>query len=133
MRLKILLPNDILVDEQVVKVTFESPDGYFCMLERHVDFVSAVVPGLLFFDRDDGGEEFVAVDDGIVVKRGPSVTVSVRNAERGRRLGELRAAVEEKFRQRDELERRTRSSVARLQSDFLRSILELEGHSKQAR
>ena len=133
MRLRLLLPNEIVIDEEVVKVTMESPDGYFCMLERHIDFVSAVVPGILFYERSNGDEEFVAVDEGTMVKKGSVVTVSVRDADREGALGELRESVEERFRQRDEMQRRTRSSLTRLQSDFIRSILDLEGRSKPAR
>lgn len=125
MRLRVLMPERVLVDEEVSKVTAEAPGGSFCLLERHVDFVSALAPGLLSFERG-GGEEFIAVDEGILVKRGPSVKVSVRDAERGPELGELRAAIADRFRQRGELERKTRTAVARLQSDFIRSILELE-------
>lgn len=133
MRLRVLLPDRILIDEEVVKVTVEAPNGYFCLLERHIDFVSAVASGLLSYRREEEGERYIAVDEGILVKRASTVTVSVRDAEREGELGELRAAVERKFRERDELERRTRSSIARLQSDFLRSILELEGSRRPAR
>ncbi len=49
MRLKVLLPTEVLVDEEVVKVTAEAENGSFCLLPRHIDFVAALVPSLLSF------------------------------------------------------------------------------------
>jgi len=45
MQLKVLLPTQVLVDEPVSKVVAEGEDGSFCLLPRHVDFTSALVPG----------------------------------------------------------------------------------------
>jgi F-type H+-transporting ATPase subunit epsilon len=47
MRLKILLPTEIILDKEVIKVVAEAENGYFCLLPRHVDFVSTLVPGIL--------------------------------------------------------------------------------------
>ncbi len=49
MKLKILLPTEIMLDEEVTKVTAEAGNGSFCLLPRHIDFVAALVPGLLSF------------------------------------------------------------------------------------
>ena len=45
MRLKVLLPTKVLIDEEVTKVVAEAENGSFCILPRHIDFVSALVPG----------------------------------------------------------------------------------------
>ncbi len=45
MKLKVLLPTEIFINEEVEKVVAEADNGYFCLLPRHVDFVSALVPG----------------------------------------------------------------------------------------
>jgi F-type H+-transporting ATPase subunit epsilon len=84
MKLKVLLPTEILVDEAVRKITAEAANGSFCLLPRHIDFVTALVPGLLSFETQKEGQEvFVAVAEGVLVKSGEEVLVSVRNAARG--------------------------------------------------
>ena len=84
MNLKVLTPVETVCDEEVRSVVAEGKDGSFCLKPRHVDFVSALVPGLLsFLHADDGREEFLAVDRGILTKEGPEVLVSVRSAEPG--------------------------------------------------
>jgi F-type H+-transporting ATPase subunit epsilon len=64
MRLKVFLPTDILLDTEVTKVIAEAENGTFCLLPRHVDFVAALVPGLLLFVPRSGPEEYLAVDEG---------------------------------------------------------------------
>jgi F-type H+-transporting ATPase subunit epsilon len=127
MRLKVLLPTDVLIDaEAVTKVTAEAENGSFCLLPRHIDFVAALVPGLLSFVASDGREEFLAVDEGILVKCGPQVTVSTRNAVRGPDLGRLKQTIEEQFRVLDEHERVARSAVMKLEADLVRRFIEME-------
>lgn len=125
MRLRVLLPTEVLIDEDVTKVIAEAENGSFCLLPRHIDFVAALVPGLLSFVSADGREEFLAVDEGILVKCGPEVRVSTRNAVVGPDLGTLERTIEEQFRILDDRERMTRSAVARLEAEFVRRFMEL--------
>jgi F-type H+-transporting ATPase subunit epsilon len=130
MRLKVLLPSEVLLDAAVTKVNAEAENGAFCLLPRHIDFVAALVPGLLSFETEDGREEFVAVDEGILVKCGAQVLVSTRQAVRGPDLGSLRQAIDEQFRALDEQERKARAAAARLEADLVRRFLELETHGR---
>jgi F-type H+-transporting ATPase subunit epsilon len=74
----------------VLQVTAEAENGSFTLLPRHVDFVAALVPGILFYIKEDEQEEFLAVDEGVLVKCGQDVRVSVIAAVWGKKLGELR-------------------------------------------
>lgn len=126
LRLRVLLPTEVLVDEDVQKVLAEAANGFFCLLPRHIDFVAALVPGILYGTRSDGSELFVAVDEGTLVKCGSDVLVSVLSAARGTRLEELEATVTESFRDLDADARRARSALARLEAGTMRRFLEME-------
>jgi len=128
MRLKVLLPEKILVDETAGKITAEAQNGFFTLLPRHIDFVAALVPGLLSFDNGAGETVFLAVDEGVLIKRGAEVLVSTRRAVRGERLGELRKIVEEEFRNLDDREKLARSAMAKIEAGFVRRFLEVQGH-----
>jgi F-type H+-transporting ATPase subunit epsilon len=130
MRLKVLLPSEVLLDAAVTKVIAEAENGAFCLLPRHIDFVAALVPGLLSFETEDEREEFLAVDEGILVKCGVQVLVSTRQAVRGPDLGSLRQAIDEQFRAVDEQERKARAAAARLEADLVRRFLELQTHGR---
>ena len=124
MRLKILLPAEVLIERDVTKVVAEAENGSFCLLERHIDFVAALVPGILSFESDEGPEEFLAVDEGILVKCGSEVLVSTRNAVYGPDLGTLKETVEKQFRVLDDKEKNARSAIARLEADIVRRFIE---------
>lgn len=128
MRLRILLPTKILADETVDKVTADGVHGNFGILPRHVDFLAALIPGLVSFERADGGERFAAVDGGLLIKHGADILVPTRRAVIGDDLDKLRLVVEREFLSEDERERHARSAVARLEASFIRRLMELEGH-----
>ena len=124
MRLKVLLPMKVFIDRDVNKVIAEAGNGHFCILPKHIDFVAALVPGILSFEQD-GEEEFLAIDEGILVKCGSLVRVSTRRAVRSKDLGTLKRTLEEEFRILDEREKKTRSILAKLELDFARHFLKL--------
>ena len=119
MKLTVILPTGVLVDQEVTKVTAEAENGSFCLLPRHIDFLAALVPGLLAFESEAGDEEFLAIDEGVLVKCGAAVMVSTRNAVRGVPLGQLREAVEKQFRVLDEREQQARTVLTKLEADLV--------------
>lgn len=126
MRLKLLLPNEILIDEPVQKIIAKAPNGSFCLEPRHIDFVSALVPGLLMYIAETGQEVFVAIDEGTLVKCGDEVLVSTYNAFRGNDLATLRDKVEKHFVQLDDSERIARSALSRLEAGVIRRFTQLK-------
>jgi len=125
MKLKVVLPTGTLVEQEVAKVTAEAENGSFCLLPYHIDFVAALVPGLLSFENERGEEEFLAIDEGVLVKCGAEVMVSTRNAVRGVALGQLKQAVEQQFRVLDERENQARSVLAKLEADLVSRFVRL--------
>jgi F-type H+-transporting ATPase subunit epsilon len=125
MKLKILMPTEILLDEAVTKVNATAENGSFCLLPRHVDFVSALTPGVLSYVNAEE-ERFVAHAEGILVKCGALVTLSTRSAIPGQDLETLRQVVDERFGVLDEHERVARSATFRLEADLVRRFIELE-------
>ncbi len=128
MRLKVVLPTDIVIDKEVIKIIAEAENGSFCLLPRHIGFVSILVPGLLSYVCPGGQEEFIAVDKGILVKCGPDVVVSTGQALVGADLGMLKRAIEKKFNLMDERQKKANSAVAKLEANLVRRFLELERH-----
>lgn len=128
--LQVLLPTDVLVDETVVKVIAEAHDGEFCLLPRHIDFVAALVPGVLYFYNSAGAESYAAIDAGILLKCGSTVSVSCLNGVRGASLAQLRKIAAERFLALDERERNARAALARLEAGTLRRFRDLQQHTR---
>ena len=137
--LQVLLPTEILVDRYVYSVTADADNGSFFVLPRHVDFVTVLRPGILTFREGSRGgsgpdgsdkeslERYVGLSEGILVKSGRMVLVSVVHAALGTDLDQLRDLVRERFVELEETERAAVSAVARLEADFVRRFLKLEG------
>ncbi len=127
MILKILLPTEVLLHEKVTGVTAEAENGFFTLLPRHIDFVAALVPSILTYKTADGEERFLALDRGILVKKGRTVQVSALRAVRGENLEKLQDAVEMQLKQLGDSEKKARSVLARLEMDTLRRFTRLGG------
>jgi len=98
MQLKILLPFMVFEEKQgVMRIVAETPQGSFGLLPNRLDCVAALAPGILTYETEAKGEVFIAIDEGVLVKAGREVLVSVRNAIGGADLGELKKAVELEF------------------------------------
>jgi F-type H+-transporting ATPase subunit epsilon len=65
------------------------------------------------------------VDEGVLVKTGSEVLISVRRALGGRNLGQLREAVVKEFMTLDEREQSVRSVLVKMESDLIRRLARL--------
>ena len=127
MRLKVLLPFQVFADEaEVSRIVAETPQGSFGLLPHRLDCVAALAPGILLYETAAQGEVCLAVDEGVLVKTGADVLVSVRRALRSQDLGQLRDEVAREFLARDAQEQSLRSAMARLESGFMRRFAGLE-------
>src|SRR5580698_9874286 len=98
MNLKVLLPFQVFAEKTgVSRIVAETHGGSFGLLPHRLDCVTALAPGILTYETESDGEVFVAVDEGVLVKTGPDVLVSVRRALGGKDLAQLRDAVEKQF------------------------------------
>jgi F-type H+-transporting ATPase subunit epsilon len=125
MHLKILLPFGIFAEKTgVSRIVAETREGSFGLLPHRLDCVAALAPGILTYQNEGEGEVYAAVDEGVLVKTGLDVLVSVRNAIGGTDLDQLHAAVEKEFLNLDEREQSVRSVMAKMESDFISRLAE---------
>jgi F-type H+-transporting ATPase subunit epsilon len=123
MNLKVLLPFETFATKTgVSRIVAETHDGSFGLLPHRLDCAAALAPGILTYETEADGEVFVAVDEGVLVKAGPDVLVSVRRALTGKDLGQLREAVTKQFLALDEHEQSVRTVVAKMETGFLRRL-----------
>jgi F-type H+-transporting ATPase subunit epsilon len=123
MNLKVLLPFQIVAEKTgVSRIVAESTEGSFGLLPHRLDCVAALVPGILIYETKEDGEVYVAVDEGVLVKAGTDVLVSVRRAVAGTDLAQLHEAVKRDFLTLDEGQQSVRSVLAKMESDFIRRI-----------
>ena len=126
MNLKILLPFQIFVEKKGVKrIVAQTLQGSIGLLPHRLDCTAALGPGILTYEADDG-EVYLAIDQGVLVKAGMDVLVSVRNAIGGTDLDKLHEAVKREFLNVDEQEKNVRSVLAKMESGFIRRLMEFQ-------
>jgi F-type H+-transporting ATPase subunit epsilon len=126
MLLKILLPAEVMMEQEVKKIVAEAENGSFCLMPNHIDFVATLAPGIFSYDLAAGGQELLAMDVGTLVKKGSEVLVSTRNAVKAPDLGKLKQVVVQQYDILDEREKLVRSASAKLEASLIRRFVELK-------
>lgn len=127
MNLKILLPFRVFDQTSgVLRIVAESSEGSFGLLPQRLDCVAALVPGILVYETQADGEVFVAIDEGILVKTGSEVSISVRQAIGGTDPAMLRQSVEREFLTLDKSERDVRAVMTKLETGFIHRFARLQ-------
>jgi F-type H+-transporting ATPase subunit epsilon len=125
--LKILLPFQIFVEKKGVKrIVAHTLQGALGLLPRRLDCTAALTPGILTYETESEGEVFLAVDEGVLVKAGRDVLVSVRHAIGGADLDQLHEAVKREFLNVNEQEKNIRSVLAKMESGLVRRLMEFQ-------
>lgn len=126
MTMKILLPFQVFEERaDVTNIVAETSAGSFGILPRRLDCVASIVPGILIYETVGGQEKYAALDEGVLVKTGYEVFLSVRRANKGDNLEALQRSVEEEFLDMDESEKSVRRVLARLETGIIRKFVTL--------
>ena len=126
MHLKINIPDRVAVSETgIASIVAESPAGFFGILPHRLDCIAVLVPGILFVRQDEKDELYIATDEGVLIKTGLDVVVSVRNAIVGHDLSRMKELVEQEFLQRSEQEESVRLVLRKIEDDFTRLYREV--------
>ena len=125
MMLKILLPNKVFAKHNnVLRIIVDTLEGSYGILPNRRDCTAALTPGILTYQTEIGKDFYIAIDQGIFVKKGNEVFVSVRQAIRGIGLSQLRDAVKKEFLTLDQKQQEIRFAMDKLESNFLQRLTE---------
>ncbi len=127
MKLKVLLPYGVFLEQNdVLRIVAETSDGSLGLLPHRLDCAAALVPGILTYATQGDALAYIAVDEGMLVKAGDDVLVSVRRAIGGNNLDELQDAVKREFLTIDEQQRNVRAAVDKLESGLMSRLAEFQ-------
>lgn len=124
MVLKVCLPLEELFEQKgVTRIVIETTVGSMGLLPRRQDCVALIVPGIVVMEVD-GKESYMVVDEGVLVKTGPAVSLSVRHAVVHADLGQLKKAMELRLLQQSDEDRRMQETLSRIEGGVLRRCAE---------
>jgi F-type H+-transporting ATPase subunit epsilon len=125
MRVRIVVPGKLLLDQETDKITAPGAEGSFQILPRHIDVVSTLQSGILILTTDKK-ERYFAINQGVLVKEKDLVQISSYQVVESTSLEELQQTVEENFRNLDEQEKKLSRILDKLEADTLIRLAELE-------
>ena len=122
MRVRVRLPGGTLFDGVAARLNAVAQDGAFGILPNHTDFVTGLVPSVLLVAQTDGVERIFGIDEGLLVKIGHTVEISVRRGVESPDLETLHRTVDEFFEAVEDDERIARSALSRLEANMVRNF-----------
>jgi len=126
MNVIVVVPLKKIYEKKAMSVTIETINGSFTLKARHIDFISIVKPGVLTVKTENGQEDVMGVDTGIMVKKKNRVTISVRNAVQGTAIGNIEKHIEEHYSSLDDKQRALNTGIVGLERDLAKSIYDLK-------
>ena len=123
--LKIATPTGIALETTTGQVDFEAIDGFFTLLPRHVDMVSALKSGILSYKVGDK-KSYVACHKGVLVKKGDEVSISTKLAILGADLKELQHKIAIDFKEMEQERKEVNLAMAKLELGLAKGILSLK-------
>jgi F-type H+-transporting ATPase subunit epsilon len=126
MHLRVLLPFGVFaLADEVSNIVAETREGSFGLLPRRLDCVAALVPGILAYTTASG-TVYLAADEGVLIKRGAEVTVSVRHCIRAATLAELHDAVKQQFLNLNVQDQAIRRAITRMEGGLVGRLAEFQ-------
>ncbi|HSR05452.1 MAG TPA: hypothetical protein VLM88_12765 [Proteiniclasticum sp.] len=125
MRVRIIVPGKLFLDQEVDKITAPGAEGSFQILPRHIDVVWTLQSGILIVTTGEK-DTYFAINQGVLVKEKDLVQISSYQVVESTSLEELQETVEKNFRILDEEEKKLSRILDKLEADTLIRLAELE-------
>ena len=125
MRVRIIVPGKLFLDQEVDKITAPGAEGSFQILPRHIDVVWTLQSGILIVTAGKK-DTYFAINQGVLVKEKDLVQISSYQVVESTSLEELQETVEKNFRILDEEEKKLSRILDKLEADTLIRLAELE-------
>ncbi|MBN1675872.1 MAG: F0F1 ATP synthase subunit epsilon [Kiritimatiellae bacterium] len=126
MKLRILTPTDVVLDEEVVHVTAEDVTGSLGVRPGHAALVSALVPGIVVARPPGGRDRYVAINGGVMLVGREGVEIVTRQAVAGGDLSHLEDTVVAGFEKEAREDRVNRAAFEKMRISFMRGVLEFD-------
>lgn len=124
MRLLVVTPLTIVVDEAIASLRAEDVSGQFGILPGHAPFLTALEISVVRWKTPEGRERYCAVRGGaLTVADGRTISISTREAVTGESFATLDQTVLAGFRAEQELERTEHTEATMLELNVVRQLV----------
>jgi len=132
MNLQLFTPTQILLNTPIEKIDVEAIDGFFTLLPRHIDFVTALKSSILTYTKNNQ-KFYAACDHGVLVKKGDLVRVSTSFAVLGNDLESLKETIATSFKEMEQERKELNISIGKLELGLTKGLINLNQGSAHAK
>lgn len=132
MNLQLFTPTRVLLDTPIDKIDVEAIDGFFTLLPRHIDFVTALKNGILTYTIDSK-KFYAACARGVLVKKGDFVRISTPFAVLSPDLNSLKQTIATSFKEMEEERKELNISIGRLELGLTKGLISLNQGTSHAK
>ena len=125
MKLRIFSPIGVILETPVQQIDFESINGFFTLLPKHTDIISALKIGIITYKTNDT-VSYVACNKGVLVKKNDTVSVSTKMAILGTDLKTLEEKITTDFKMMEEERKEINTTMAKLEISLAKGIMSLK-------
>jgi F-type H+-transporting ATPase subunit epsilon len=126
MFLKIYLPYKVFIEvDEVSSITLETSVGQLGILPNRLDCTAIVREGILVCRDMNGHEKYFALDRGVMVKQGKTVSISVREAVGGTDIGKLYETIKQEYLKTNKSEENMKHIIMKMESGLIKGISRL--------
>lgn len=93
--LKVYTPAKLFLSETINSITIQGREGNFTILPRHVDYITSFGDSIIIYKTLDNTLAYLAVNQGVLVKIGRELELSVFSAEQANSLEELKIKIKD--------------------------------------
>ena len=130
-RLLILTPDRVALDERVTSIRFQQPDGWQGILAHHAPYLTRLVDGVMMYRIDDEElhadekERYVVLYGGTLQVKPDEVVVLTAASEPGRSLQELEQRLSERRAGEDALAFEALLEFTKVRTALVRALIDL--------
>jgi len=126
MKLRVLTPTEVVMEQEVRHVTVEDPTGSLGIRPGHAPMVTPLVRGILTARDEEGHERYAALNGGVLLVAGDEVQIVSRQAVAGDDLSHLEATVLARFQQEADQDKTNQVAFEKMRIMFMRRLLEMD-------
>jgi F-type H+-transporting ATPase subunit epsilon len=126
MKLRVLTPTEVILEQEVVHVTAEDPTGSLGIRPGHEALVTPLVPGVIHARNSSGQEQYVAVNGGVMLVGKDVIEIVSRQAIAGNDLQHLETHVVADFEKEILEDQANRVAFEKLRISFMRGVIEYD-------
>ena len=124
MNLRLTTPTQVLLDLPIDKINVEAVDGFFTLLPRHIDFITALKAGIVTYTNNEQ-KHYIACNQGVLVKKGDLVSISTPFAVLSDTLDDLKKIITITFKKMEQERKELYVSMARLELGLTKGLMNL--------